>query len=133
MSTKTTKIVYWTMLSLFAAAMFMDGIGGVTRAEAGKVVMHHLGYPEYVLSIFGIAKFFGVVAILQNRYQTIKEWAFAGFAINFIGAAASRAYAGDGLALIAPPIIALAFMLVVYFLGKKVAHIKAERSMQLSF
>ncbi len=133
MNTRTIKIIYWSLFSLFAAAMFMDGIGGVTRAEEGKVVMHHLGYPEYVLSIFGVAKFFGVAAILQNKYQTIKEWAYAGFAINFVGAAASRAYAGDGLALIVPPIIALAFMLVVYFLGKKVAQLKAERQVQLSF
>lgn len=133
MSTKTTKIVYWSLTGLFAAAMFMDAIGGITRAEAGKVVMHHLGYPEYVLSIFGIAKIFGVIAILQNRYQTIKEWAYAGFTFNFIGAAASRAYAGDGFALIIPPIIVLAFMLVVYFLGKKVAHAKEERTVQFSF
>jgi hypothetical protein len=133
MNTKATKIVYWSLTILFAAAMFMDGIAGIMRVEEGKEVLRHLGYPEYIMSIFGVAKISGVIAILQAKYQTIKEWAYAGFAINFIGAAASRAYAGDGLALIIPPIVVLAFMFVLYFLGKRVAHARTEKSMQLSF
>lgn len=73
----------------------------------------------YALTIFGFAKILGVIAILQTKFYTIKEWAYAGFTFNFIGAAASRAFAGDGFGLIFAPIVILAFMFVAYFFWKK--------------
>jgi len=103
--------------------MLMDGIGGITRQQAGQDVLKHLGYPMYALTIFGVAKILGAIAILQTKFYTIKEWAYAGFAFNFIGAAASRAFVGDGFGLIIAPIVALAFMFVAYFLWKKQGHL----------
>lgn len=119
MKPKTIKILYWILTIFFALFMLMDGIGGITRQQAGQDVLKHLGYPMYVLSIFGIAKLLGVIAILQNKFKTIKEWAYAGFAFTFIGATASRAFAADGFGLIVAPLIALAFMFVAYFFWKR--------------
>ncbi len=119
MKPKTTKILYWIFLSLFLIMMLMDGIAGVVKEKTGQEVMHHLGYPVYALVIFGVAKIAGVLALLQTKFRTIKEWAFAGFTINFLGAAASRGLAGDPAGLIFAPIIALAFMFFVYWLWKK--------------
>jgi hypothetical protein len=97
----------------------MDGIGGITKQEAGQEVMRHLGYPIYAMVIFGVAKILGVIAILQTRYDIIKEWAYAGFVINCIGAFASRAAVGDdGLELIFPLII-MSITLVSYFVWKR--------------
>lgn len=127
MKTQPSKILYWSLTILFAVAMFMDGIGGVTRAEAGQDVMRHLGYPIYVLTIFGVAKLLGAVAILQTKYRVIKEWAYAGFTINFIGAFASRAFVGDETGLLIPPIVALAFMFATYFLWKRTPNIPTVR------
>ena len=111
--------LYWTLTIVFCLAMFMDGIGGVTQQEAGQVVMRHLGYPIYAMLIFGVAKILAVIAILQTKYRTIKEWAYAGFVINCIGAFASRAavgYAGHELIF---PLIILAITLVSYSVWKK--------------
>jgi len=124
MKPKTTKLLYWILTIIFALAMFFDGIGGVTQQEAGQEVMRHLGYPMYVLIIFGVFKLLGVIAIVQTKYQTIKEWAFAGFAFNFLGAFASRAFAGDGFGLIVLPLIMLAVMFLVYALWKKYQLVK---------
>jgi hypothetical protein len=124
MSYKKIKIAYWIATIFFAVLMLLDGYGGVTQQEAGQEVMKHLGYPLYVLIIFGIAKILGAVAILQTRYQTIKEWAYAGFAFNFIGAFASRALAGDGAAIAIFPLIGLAILFIPYFLWKKYETIK---------
>ncbi|WP_431294086.1 DoxX family protein [Pedobacter sp. P26] len=98
---------YWIATITFALMMIMDGFGGVTQQEAGKEVLKHLGYPMYMLIIVGIAKLLGSLSILQNKYTTIKEWAYAGFAINFIGAFASTAFVGDGVSLLIPPLVAL--------------------------
>lgn len=119
MKPKTIKVLYWTITLLFLSLMLLDGIGGVTQQQAGQEVMRHLGYPMYVLIIFGVAKIAGVIAIIQTKYQTIKEWAYAGFAMNFIGAAASRAFAGDSITEISFPLIMLVFMFIPYFLWKK--------------
>ena len=110
---------YWIATIIFALMMVMDGFGGVTQQEAGKEVFKHLGYPMYMLIIVGIAKLLGAASILQNKYVAIKEWAYAGFAINFIGAFASRAFVGDNISLLIPPIIGLIIMFIPYILWKK--------------
>lgn len=119
MKPKTIKIMYWTVTVLFALLMLMDGMAGIMRVEGGRQGMIHLGYPMFFLSIVGAAKVLGVIAIVQTAYSLIKEWAYAGFTITFIGAFASRAFVGDGIALLIPPIIMLAFMFLTYFLWKK--------------
>jgi len=116
---KKLKTWYWIATIIFALMMMMDGLGGITQQEAGKEVLKHLGYPIYLLVIVGIAKLLGAAFILQNKFITIKEWAYAGFAINFIGAFASRAFVGDGISLLIPPLIALLMMFIPYILWKK--------------
>ena len=118
---KKLKTWYWVATIIFALMMIMDGIGGIIQQEAGKEVLKHLGYPMYLLIIVGIAKLLGAASILQNKFKTIKEWAYAGFAINFIGAFASRAFVGDGMSLLIPPLIALVIMFIPYVLWKKLA------------
>lgn len=115
---KKLKTWYWIATIIFALMMVMDGIGGITQQEAGKEVLKHLGYPMYLLIIVGIAKLLGAASILQNKFKTIKEWAYAGFAINFIGAFASRAFVGDGVSLLIPPLVALIIMFIPYILWK---------------
>ena len=127
MKPKATRTFYWSISIFFAALMFMDGIGGVTQQQAGQEVMKHLGYPMYALLIFGTAKLFGAIAIVQNKFQTIKEWAYAGFAFNFIGAFASRLFAGDGFIEILLPLIMLAFLSVPYIAWKKFERLKTEQ------
>lgn len=124
MKTKRIKIIYWIATIVFALLILMDGIGGVTRAEAGQEVLRHLGYPMYALTIFGIAKLLAAVAILQDRFTTIKEWAYAGLAFNFIGAFASRAFAGDNGMLLVFPLIILGIMFLVYHAWKRYEHYK---------
>jgi|ERR1700754_469312 len=119
MKPKTIKITYWVLTVLFALAMLADSYGGITQQQAGKDVLQHLGYPMYALIIFGVAKLLGVVAVLQTRFNTIKEWAYAGFAFTFIGAIASRGFAGDGVSLLIPPLVMLVVMFVTYYFWKK--------------
>jgi uncharacterized membrane protein YphA (DoxX/SURF4 family) len=119
MNSKALKISYWIATIVFALLLVMDGIGGITQQQAGKDSLQHLGYPMYLLSITGVAKVLAALAILQTKFRTIKEWAFAGFAINCYGALWSRAAVGDSVGMIAFPIVFFAIMLVPYVLWKK--------------
>jgi hypothetical protein len=51
-----------------------------------SIRLAHLGYPSYLLAILGTAKLLGAPALLQNRFPTLREWAYAGFAFDLIGA-----------------------------------------------
>ena len=124
MKPKTIKITCWVLTVIFALFMLMDGGAGIAKEKTGQEVMDHLGYPVYIMVITGAFKILGAIAILQNKYKTIKEWAFAGFAINFIGAFASRAFVGDTFGLLALPLIMLAVMFVVYYFWKKFEPVK---------
>jgi hypothetical protein len=119
MTTKTKRIIYWVATILFAAFLLADGFAGVTQMQAGKDSLIQLGYPLYVLYIVGGAKLLGAIAILQTRYHTIKEWAFAGFAIDCLGAAASWYFvSGPGLFFFVS-LVFLAIMFIPYYMWKK--------------
>ncbi len=121
MKPRTIKIVYWILTILFSLAMLMDGIAGLIREETGQQVMRQLGYPVYILTIMGSAKILGVVALLQPWFRTIKEWAFAGFTINFIGAMASWAFVSDDRTTLLPPLFMLVLLFIQYFFWTKYA------------
>jgi hypothetical protein len=124
MKPKTLTTLYWIFTIIFALMIFLDGIGGVTRQQAGIDALKHLGYPIYFLTIAGVARLLAVVALLQTKFKVIKEWAFAGVAINFVGAFASREFVGDSFGLTIFPLIMLGFLFIPYTLWKKVEQVK---------
>ena len=119
MKPRTTARLYWTLTLLFCLMMLADGVAGLLHEQNGIVAMKQLGYPIYIMDITGAAKIFGALALLQNKYRTLKEWAFAGFAIDFIGAAASVALAGMGLVATLPALVMTAVLFGIYFLWKR--------------
>ena len=109
MTSKTKSIVYWTMTILVAFFM-SDGIAQVAHVK-GTVdgFVHILGYPAYFVTILGVWKVLGAIAILVPRFPRLKEWAYAGIFFDLTGAAASCAavggYGAYGFHVIAPLII----------------------------
>src|SRR5258705_5282722 len=67
--------------------------------------MTHLGYPAYFVSILGVWKVLGGVAVLAPRLPRLKEWAYAGMLFDLTGAAASHAAVGDPAGKILAPLI----------------------------
>jgi hypothetical protein len=62
-----------------------------------KEGISHLGYPEYFGNAFVVFKVLGaLVLIIPQVPKRIKEWAYAGFAFDFIFATISTA-AVDGI------------------------------------
>ena len=119
MKPRTTARLYWTRTTLFCLLMLADGIAGLMLEKNGQEDMRQLGYPLYIMTITGAAKILGALALLQNKYRTLKEWAFAGFAIDFIGAAASVALAGMGFVATLPALVMTAVLFGIYFLWKR--------------
>jgi hypothetical protein len=93
---KTTKIIFWVTTGIIAA---FEGLLPLltTHTELAKQGIAHLGYPDYFRYMILPFKVLGALALVlpsvKGRY---KEWAYAGFGINFICASVSHG-AVDGL------------------------------------
>lgn len=111
MTAKTKSVAYWITTILVA---FFIGGGGVAQVARVKETVdgfvHILGYPAYFVTILGVWKVLGVIAILVPRFPRLKEWAYAGIFFDLTGAAASNAsvhgYGAYGFHIIAPLAIA---------------------------
>lgn len=116
---KYYKYFYWVFTVLFCILMLLDGIGGVTRQQAGVDVLTKLGYPIYLMTILGTFKILGAIVILINKFKTLKEWAYAGFVFNAIGAGVSRLFVGDSGFDLYFPFGLVVFILISYIVWKR--------------
>jgi hypothetical protein len=102
--------VYWTATLLIALAMLSGGAAYLLGAEVPLRGMADLGYPAYFVTILGIWKVLGGLALLAPRLPLLKEWAYAGIAFDLTGAAFSHAAVGDPVAKVMVPLVLLAVM-----------------------
>ncbi len=68
-------IGYWLATALFCLAMTAGGTMNLVRAEMQQEAMAALGYPDYLMTILGVAKILGVIALLILGVPLLKEWA----------------------------------------------------------
>ena len=94
---KRRMLVYWLTTGLFCAVLGFSGFAHFSHLEPMVEAMTRLGYPLYFMTILGSAKLLGVAALLAPGRPLLKEWAYAGFAFNMLGATASHASTGDPL------------------------------------
>jgi uncharacterized membrane protein YphA (DoxX/SURF4 family) len=105
---KTTA--YW-VATIFGPASFVIGAYlHLTRDPQVMTTLAHLGYPPYFATIMGVWQLLGAIAIVVPGFPRLKEWAYAGFFFDLTGAAATRAFVGDGVADIVAPLGFLALV-----------------------
>jgi len=116
MNARSTRIVYWTFTVLFLAPQVWSAIQMLTRAPRMAETITELGYPMYLMTFLGTAKLLGAAAILfLDRWSTLKEWAYAGFTFDVLGAFFSHAAHGDSALIVSVPALFLCAQLVSYF------------------
>ncbi|MFO0663995.1 MAG: DoxX family protein [Polyangiaceae bacterium] len=108
MNARTKTIAYWVTTGLVAAAFLAGGLGDLSRAPEVAKGMAALGYPLYFLTILGVWKVLGALAIVAPGMPRLKEWAYAGIVFDLTGAAASHAFSGDPMGKVVTPIVILA-------------------------
>jgi hypothetical protein len=126
MKPKTLKLMYWVVTGLFCLANFASGVAELMPPNQATIdVMAQLGYPLYLLTILGFAKVAGSIVIIQTKWKTIKEWAYAGFTIDYIGASWSFWFVNKDPVGVIFPLVFLAVMFWSYWLWKKMDKQKA--------
>ncbi|AXY73861.1 DoxX family protein [Paraflavitalea soli] len=122
---KKTNILFWIFTGLFAAFMASGAIFDIISHPMAVQGMHtELGYPLYFIPFIGVAKFLGAVVILLPGFHRIKEWAYAGFAYDLIGATYSILAIGkpDWVGMLIP----LALLAVAYIYYNKRKKLQAQ-------
>lgn len=107
---KRNKIIYWIATIWLSLGMVVTGAGQLIKMKEGQGgvdMITHLGYPLYLLTILGIWKILGVIAVLIPKFPLVKEWAYAGFFFLMTGAMYSHMAAGDPVTALFPSLLLL--------------------------
>ncbi|WP_264553670.1 DoxX family protein [Flavobacterium sp. N2038] len=94
--TKRNKIIYWVTTLWLSLGMTATGIVQLLQNKDETDRIAHLGYPIYLLTLLGLWKLLGVIAVLIPKFPVLKEWAYAGFFFAMSGAVFSHFANGDG-------------------------------------
>jgi uncharacterized membrane protein YphA (DoxX/SURF4 family) len=106
-------LTYWVStgvlvgLSVLAAFTYLSGSPQAVQGFA------HVGYPQQLRVILGIAKLLGAVALIVPGLPKLKEWAYAGFTFAWISAFVAHYLAKDGPKAFMP-LILLVLLFVSY-------------------
>jgi len=122
---KKINIIYWISTGLILALMLWSAIGSFMDNPQGAEMMNKLGYHPYVIHFLAVAKILGIVAILTPGFPRLKEWAYAGFTFDLLGATYSM-YASDfPVSQWAPMFVFLALLACSYIFYHKKLKLKA--------
>ncbi len=122
------KIGYWVVTGLFGVMMMFSAYMYLTGAQPVVEGFRHLGYPDYFRTLLGVSKLLGAVALLVPLVpRTLREWAYAGFAINLVSAAVSHAAMGDPASQSISPMVGLAILLTSHQLWHRLQRGAAEQ------
>jgi hypothetical protein len=95
---RTRTIVYWIVTALFCLQMSFTAYNELASPQV-VAVFSRLGFPSHAFQVeLSFAKILGVLAlVLPFVPARLKEWAYAGFAINLVSALVAHFSVGDGV------------------------------------
>lgn len=95
------RAIYWLSTLVLVAGLLGTGVQQLLRVEAEGALgpafawgIKQMGYPLYLLTILGVWKVLGAVALVVPRYPLLKEWAYAGIFFLLTGAFFSHLASG---------------------------------------
>lgn len=113
--TKRNKIIYWVVTIWLSFGMLSGAIFQLLKMEDAVKSFTHLGYPLYFLTILGMWKILGVVAVLIPKSPILKEWAYAGFFFAMSGAIISHVSMGDTFGEVFPSALTLVLVIASWY------------------
>lgn len=102
---KALKVTYWVSTVFFATLFTTNGVLYLFHFATFAKRATDLHYPLYLLNIIGTAKILGGIALVTPKFKRLKEWVYAGFVFDFIGAMWSHLYVqgwGESIRLLLP-------------------------------
>ena len=113
---KRKLIWYWIITVLLSFCIFFGGLSQALQLKEVLQGFKPLGYPTYFISLIGIWKMLGIIAILVPKFRLVKEWAYAGIFFVMTGAVISHIASNDVSAQIISPIVLAIFTVLSWYL-----------------
>ena len=102
---------YWICTGLIVFVFLPGGILQTMRAPQNVEGFAKLGLPLWFITVLGVWKILGAIAVVAPRFPLVKEWAYAGMFFDLTGAAAANAAIGSVWWHVASPL----FIIVILY------------------
>lgn len=112
---KRNKIIYWVATLWLSLGMASTGVVQILQIKEEVEFVLLLGYPAYFLTLLGIWKILGVIAVLVPRFPLVKEWAYAGFFFAMSGAVYSHIAHGSPAKDLFGPLLLIVLTVVSWY------------------
>lgn len=123
---KRDKIIYWVSTGLVSIGFLLSSIMYLTRNPELMKSFSEIGFPVFFVTILGISKLTGAIALVNPWMPKLREWAYAGFTFTLIGAVWTH------IATNTPFIAPLFFMLLLgisYFFSNRIRKTMANTTL----
>jgi uncharacterized membrane protein YphA (DoxX/SURF4 family) len=107
------KVLYWITTALVAASGFMAAFAYLSGSQQAVEGFTHVGYPQQLRILLGIAKPLGAIALLVPGWPRLKEWAYAGFTFAWVAASIAHYLAAQHSEAVMP-VVLLVLLAVSY-------------------
>jgi uncharacterized membrane protein YphA (DoxX/SURF4 family) len=112
---KRNRIIYWIATVWLALGMVSTGVVQILKMPEEVSNFTSLGYPLYLMTLLGVWKLLGSIAILIPKLQVLKEWAYAGFFFVMTGAIISHLVMQHPASEIFPSLLLLVLTVVSWY------------------
>jgi hypothetical protein len=112
---KRNKIIYWIFTLWMSLGMVSTAIVQLMKNKDELANFTSLGYPVYLMTIIGVWKILGVIAVLVPKRPLLKEWAYAGFFFVMSGAIVSHIIVNDPFSKIFPAVLLFVLVFISWY------------------
>ena len=102
-------IGYWIFTLLVVFENAAGFLWAFLHIEYLRVMLAHLGYPQYFMNIMGAWQLAAAAALIAPGFPLLKEWAYAGVLFNYSSAIISHISVGDGSGVWIPALMFAVF------------------------
>jgi hypothetical protein len=123
---KRKLIWYWIITVILSLCIFSGGLAQAMQVKDVVQGFKPLGYPLYFISLIGVWKMLGIIAILIPGFKLVKEWAYAGIFFTMTGAVISHIASNNVSAQIISPVVLALFTVLSWYLrpaNRKIASV----------
>ena len=113
---KRKDIWFWIVTGLLSFCILSGGLAQALQVKGVVEGFKPLGYPTYFISIIGVWKVLGIIAILIPGFKLLKEWAYAGIFFTMTGAVISHIASNDIHPQIIAPVVLAIFTVLSWYL-----------------
>jgi len=107
---------YWIITVILSFCLFSGGMAQAVQVKGVIDGFKPLGYPTYFISLIGIWKMLGIIAILVPGFKLLKEWAYAGLFFVMSGAVISHIASDHVTIQIIAPFLLMIFTILSWYL-----------------